>query len=487
MESTSEGTACPSPDASIISHTRITCVGDQHDVQYVGACANDNTAAADDDVAWAATLEQLCAAVAADEAAAAEEQLRISTIVEFLNAGQRGNSWTPPTVMPVRLKDFDEVATKDLPKALEALARPQTPVVVWNGNRAWCRAAVRALRGLSIGVNRVVTSMIVSAIASFAESRTGRSVTAGYESIARRAKLPSPAGAAAKKILQRIYGALLEVGAAIKLTPARHLTPIEQVAAQAHHGGEQRWVAHHIVLTMPAGWRESAAAAAPRSNKTVPVAASEASPAAVEDGGAANGEVSGSVHLSVISSVRRDSSVSQWYSSARKRPRAKKQAQPKSTQRTHHDLATQRLAAQLVAPADGLLQGLHRAYGADGERHIGELCTLLVDAGVDPARWSARDVRDALCAAITREGRTWIVPDYARGYLRFWLSKVDFAGPSPSELAQARAEAARVVDAPVVEAQAPGTPASSSVRAAAMRKITAALPSNRRGVMRRHT
>lgn len=436
-----------------------------------------DSARPEENVAWAAALKELHAAVRRDEAAGAEEQLRIAIFVAFLNQDQRGRSWSPPTVLPVRVKDFDEVATDKLRSALEALERPRSPVVVWNGSRRWCRAALRALRGLSIGVNRVLLGAIVRAIASFAESRTGRCVTAGFEAIARRAKLPAPASGAARKMLQRVYGALQEIGAAVKLTIARRLTPIEQLAAQEHHGGTQKAVSHRLDLVMPGGWdRETAATG-------------------VEDGAretaAASAQVGESVHLSVGSYYRSFASVGLKYSSVRKRPRAQSSSERKARRARRAprpDLATQRLAAELVAPGTGPLQGLHRAYGPDGDRHIGELCSLLLEVGVDPARWSARDLGEVLCQAFKREGRTWIVPDHPRSYLRYWLKKIDFTAPSPTELAQARADAAKVIDAPVAEArERQSRKPSTSAREAAMRAITAVLSPNRRDVMRRKT
>lgn len=85
---------------------------------------------------------------------------------------------------------------------------------------------------------------------------------------------------------------------------------------------------------------------------------------------------------------------------------------------------------------------------------MGELCAVLRQAGVDPLRWSARDVAKKLDEARTAEGRTWISrPHNPAAYLRFWLSRIDFSQPSPTELREAAAKASAIPDPAVVEAR----------------------------------
>ncbi|MFA5711375.1 rep protein [Mycolicibacterium sp.] len=66
---------------------------------------------------------------------------------------------------------------------------------------------------------------------------------------------------------------------------------------------------------------------------------------------------------------------------------------------TPRPLATQRLAAELVARTHGL-----------GRGHIGAICDALTAAGIDPALWSARAITDALDADMRTRGWNW--PDH---------------------------------------------------------------------------
>ncbi len=66
---------------------------------------------------------------------------------------------------------------------------------------------------------------------------------------------------------------------------------------------------------------------------------------------------------------------------------------------TPRPLATQRLAAALVAAAHGL-----------DRVHIGTICDALTAAGIDPLVWTAQDITDALNADMRARGATW--PDH---------------------------------------------------------------------------
>lgn len=67
-------------------------------------------------------------------------------------------------------------------------------------------------------------------------------------------------------------------------------------------------------------------------------------------------------------------------------------------------LSIQRLAAELVTASqpgqDPLCRGLSRG-------HIGAICDALTTAGIDPARWSARDIKNALDADMRARGWSW--------------------------------------------------------------------------------
>ncbi|MBN7433864.1 rep protein, partial [Mycobacteroides abscessus subsp. abscessus] len=86
-----------------------------------------------------------------------------------------------------------------------------------------------------------------------------------------------------------------------------------------------------------------------------------------------------------------------------------RQARPRRA--TARPLATQKLAAGLVA----LTHGLDRA-------HIGAICDALTGAGIDPAVWSARAVNDALNADMRARGTTW--PDHIANPGAFLASRL---------------------------------------------------------------
>ena len=83
-------------------------------------------------------------------------------------------------------------------------------------------------------------------------------------------------------------------------------------------------------------------------------------------------------------------------------------------------LATQRLAAALVAST----HGLDRA-------HIGTICDALTAAGIDPTVWTARAITDALNADMRVRGWTW--PDHitnAGAFLSSRLRRLDWSPPT---------------------------------------------------------
>ena len=87
---------------------------------------------------------------------------------------------------------------------------------------------------------------------------------------------------------------------------------------------------------------------------------------------------------------------------------------------TARPLATQKLAAGLVA----ITHGLDRA-------HIGAICDALSGAGIDPAVWSARAVNDALNADMRARGATW--PDHIANPGAFLASRLRRLSWTPPE------------------------------------------------------
>ncbi|QYL20260.1 rep protein [Mycolicibacterium pallens] len=95
-----------------------------------------------------------------------------------------------------------------------------------------------------------------------------------------------------------------------------------------------------------------------------------------------------------------------------------RQARPRRA--TVRPLATQKLAAGLVA----LTHGLDRD-------HIGAICDALTGAGIDPAVWSARAVNDALNADMRARGTTW--PDHIANPGAFLASRLRRLSWTPPE------------------------------------------------------
>ncbi|UZF48276.1 hypothetical protein [Rhodococcus rhodochrous] len=129
--------------------------------------------------------------------------------------------------------------------------------------------------------------------------------------------------------------------------------------------------------------------------------------------------------LSVSLSVRKDHQA---------RTRAGDQ---NSTSTTPRPLALQRAAAQLIEriPALRTVIGIDDATGRR-QGHIGSICDLLVDAGIDTDRWTGIDIAHALNHDGAARGWTWPPADAMTTPLRlvaYRLSRLDWTGSSPTE------------------------------------------------------
>jgi hypothetical protein len=100
-------------------------------------------------------------------------------------------------------------------------------------------------------------------------------------------------------------------------------------------------------------------------------------------------------------------------------------------------LNLQRAAAELVAR----IPALRSTTGVDdltGRRrgHIGSICDLLVEIGIDTDRWTGIDIAAALTLDGTTRGWTWPTTASMKSPLRLvaWrLAQLDWSGPSPTE------------------------------------------------------
>lgn len=125
----------------------------------------------------------------------------------------------------------------------------------------------------------------------------------------------------------------------------------------------------------------------------------------------------------------------------------------RSRRTTARPLATQRLAAALVA----------RTHGLD-RAHIGTICDALTAAGIDPTVWTARAITNALNADMRARGWTW--PDHITNpgaFLSSRLRRLDWTAPKTPT--KAGGYAADSLD---------HTPRPAPLTAAARARITAA-------------
>lgn len=359
---------------------------------------------------------------------------RVAT-VEAVNteAGQHGRSWS-------------------LPVALGVGAR----VPVWTSRRQWqhqVRTLLAAGDGGALCRGHRVAPVKVLAYATawslIADSATGRGVTESRGRTARRAGLGESVARRARRVLR-------DLGVAVELVRGRYLSATERDLAAAHHGGRQRRAASVWALTTP----HQVATTVPRLPPPVPrrthTRAAAGCPQTPGRDPLPQRGCSG-----VVPSV---SAVSPTRTNARRRaPRV-----------SHHDrnqepraLQTQHLAADLA----------RRVPALTGDRHIGVLCDVLADCGVDGSRWSGRDVQARLDADTKARGWSWPAQlTNPSGFLRHRLAQLDWTEPSPSETGatQQQARAAQQAQARA-ERAAVTPPASAEARAAARAAVAAQL------------
>lgn len=379
--------------------------------------------------AMAALLEPLCLTARASLAFAVtcrlldavETQQR--NAIEDLNAEQRGRrTWQRPT--PERTTD----------------GRTPAQVPCWTSREAWLKA-VAALLATAEGAaarrrhHRVAAATVMAAAtahAHYAETRTGRHMTASLRTLAGKAGLSLDQIKDGRRVL-RTLGLLVDVAY------GQRLTGIEIMAARAHHGGTQLRVASQISLTMP----KSAVLAV---SVTEPTPAPD-QPSQPESQGR-HQQPKSCPPLSRQGSSRAFS-LSKSSTSSRE-----KQTFPSKKLAHGRSLPIQKLAAGIVARCRGLdpdtdaLASPRRVVpeswrGADFQRkhHLGRICDVLTDAGIDPAAWTPT----AVVARLNDHGRnanlSWPnTIDNPAAYLRWRLGQIDWTTPSPSPAQIPRAD-----------------------------------------------
>lgn len=376
----------------------------------------------------------------------------IDELTQFnTETGQRGRSWT-------------------LPVAEGAAAR----IPVWTSRADWLRqvryAATEMAEGRAacrkepISVERLVA--VAAAHAHFAESATGRGVTASVSTLCERAGV-------SKTVVSRARRVLKVLGLGHELTRGRTLSSREYQAAELHHGGHQHRAASVWVLSSPAAL--VVAAPTPKRTRRRGIG-STCRPHTMTARcrpprrGGDNPQVNGGGTLSPSGSFPEGFSRQGELTK-----HARTRAGNRSTRKNIRPLTLQRAAAALVAAAPAVAPPIH----------IGAVCDVLNRVGIDTQRWTGREVARALTADTVTRGETWPHPSEVQNpvaFLSYRLARIDWTGPSPTERArfageQRKAEQDRMrADWAARDAGV----ASAEHRAATMATITAQLRKGRR-------
>lgn len=372
--------------------------------------------------------------------------------LEQLNhtSGQRGSSWMLP---------IPDGAYLGIP--------------VWSSPGEWLRqlryvvthteTGRTAVKRHRIGVESLVA--VGTAHARFADTETGRDMTAAVEKIERVAGV-------SESVVHRARRVLRDLGMGHEIVRGRHLRGHEFMAAELHHGGHQHRAASVWALSSPR-WVVEATPQAEIPGRTPSRSAHRAQTyrqrrqrqqAAAAKAQASNPQVTGRDTLSS------GSSVLEKFSRKRELTKRARTHAGAITANTNQPLHTQRAAAELA----------HLAPALTPDKHIGQLVDVLVSTGIDTTRWTGRDIADALTRDTQDRGWTWpdakswntggyTVQNPVR-YAHMRLSRIDFTGPSPSQQ-RARIDVQRRVEqaARANEAATARSRAASSEHRAAMR------------------
>jgi len=418
----SQGSSHPEPGTTVIKSDSF---GASHTDSAVESAAH--SAINDVDAEWAETVR------------IAKE--RVEELEKFnAESGQRGTSWA----LPVEPSE-------------------QSRVPIWSGRTEWLRQLRHQVTETEHGraaltANRIAVDTLMAcanAHARFAETRTGRGVTASKAVIAEHA-------GASNSTIMRSRRVLKALAMGVEHARGRTLSTSEYMAAEAHHGGRQHKAASTWSLSSP----KSVVMSTPpterprRSRRTRTVVRTVARPNNTAPREHTKATASGSsnrTHRDPLSSSALVCSFSS-VGSSHQRARARKTI---STD-TQRPIELQRAAAALAAHAPVFNTSSHIGVIADGIRA----------AGIDPTRWTGRDIAQALSRHTADNGQMWPTTSEIKSpaaFLLFKLSQLDWTGPSPSEK-RAEADALRrreIAQRQAERARRDSAQASSSTRAAA--------------------
>ncbi|MDV6271525.1 Rep protein [Rhodococcus globerulus] len=338
-----------------------------------------------------------------------------------------------------------DAATRQLNKASEQRGRSwalpvepteQARIPVWTSRREWLRQFrhhINSPAGRALCARRLIKPdkayAVAEAHADFAESRTGRGVTAARSTIAARAKVSESA-------VNRTRRILIDLGMGFEHARGRNLKTIEFLAAEAHHGGQQHRAASTWALSSPQAivvstppiktpkYHSSRAGKRAAKYRTRQSRRSDT----VTEFQQPNQVPSATTAADTLSSVS--------FLSCEVLPLGR--THQRASARTHQDknlncrsksprpIEVQRTAAELITHAPAL----------SPPGHIGAVCDVLIHAGIDHTRWTGRDIARAL--SFDTKERGWIWPTASSltsplGYLKHRIKGIDWTKKSPSE------------------------------------------------------
>lgn len=281
------------------------------------------------------------------------------------------------------------------------LGRP--PALCWSSKSRWLLAVDIALlsdegrrRCRALNLSPATARIIARACAGFADSLTGRHLTASNQTIsAAAAKLAGRSRPWCHDVVGHTRRVLKELGLAVEVARGRYLTQFERLAAAVHHDGIQLRAASTWALTMVRRWESKSYL--PRRGPTG-------------------------------SSTPR----------SRNSPNARKRAKAPSGRSSKTPRGGRPLAAQIVTAH--LVQ---RAHGLDNGSHLGSVVDVISEF-VDCERWTGRDLAALLDDDARTNPRDWPTHiTHPAAFLRYRLSNlaVRLAGPSPSQIEAAHHQA----------------------------------------------
>ena len=244
-----------------------------------------------------------------------------------------------------------------------------------------------------------------------ADAETGRGVATAHETVAAALGMSS-------KTVQRARALMEALGFAVTIVGGRYLTTAEREAAYAAHGGHQVRAASLRALTLP-------------------------KPAAVEN-----------VHLPrrggvLESSLVRENSPTRAHarkSAAPRPPATRKRTQRAGRPAQPRSLELQRFAARLIDGDERELEVTRRRLPwlldrAGRPAHIGALCDVLSNAGIDPRRWTPRELIERIDRWHQSQGRATLAGT-SRAPLAYFAwqlrEAIDPAAPTPAEEVEIR-------------------------------------------------